>query len=190
VSRFAPRAPSLLPKSDQRQLRRKTGIEDKPIPDRGWAYVVLRVHGPAEKNLVQPETGREQKRAFIRRSHALDDRRLYIDCPGLGVDWPAENPWYILAAFTAGTLKSLWILDRTARRAVFRIVSLRDGTCLGAIYSWKTWLLAVIMTTSGILLRTVYNPGAILGTIYLAVGWALLFSSRFGWLEWSRWIKK
>lgn len=109
-----------------------------------------------------------------------------------GWEWigPEWNPWYILAAFTAGTVKSLWILDRTARRAVFRIVSLRDGTCLGAIYSWKTWLLAVIMTTSGILLRTVYNPGAILGTIYLAVGWALLFSSRFGWLEWSRWIKK
>lgn len=109
-----------------------------------------------------------------------------------GWEWigPAAKGWYVPAAFAAGTLKSLWILDRTARRAVSRIVNLRDGTCLGAIYSWKTWLLAGIMAASGILLRIVYNPGVILGTIYLAIGWALFFSSRFGWLEWFRWIRK
>ncbi|MDD3619609.1 MAG: hypothetical protein RBR09_08245 [Desulfobulbaceae bacterium] len=108
-----------------------------------------------------------------------------------GWEWigAGGNIWYIAAALAAGTLKSLWILDKTARRAIDRIVKLRDGTCLGAIYSWKTWVLAVIMIASGILLRTVSDPGPVLGAVYLAVGWALLFSSRLGWLAWSRWIR-
>lgn len=109
-----------------------------------------------------------------------------------GLEWigPGRNQWYILPALAAGSLKSLFILDSTAGRAVHRIVRLRDGTCLGAIYSWKTWLLAGIMIASGILLRTFFNPGVIIGAIYLAVGWALLFSSRLGWREWIRWIRK
>jgi len=97
--------------------------------------------------------------------------------------------WFLAAAFAVGTAKSLLVLDRTARRGVERIVRMQDGTCLGAIYSWKTWFLVALMISSGILLRTFFSPGAIIGTIYLAIGWALLLSSRFGWKEWSCWIK-
>jgi len=105
-----------------------------------------------------------------------------------GWEWidPAENGWFVPAALFAGTVKSVFILDRAARRAVERIVRLRDGTCLGAVYSWKTWMLVVVMVTGGILLRTFFEPGKYIGTLYVAIGWALLLSSRHGWVEWSR----
>ncbi len=100
---------------------------------------------------------------------------------------PAENGWYVLAAALIGTLKSIFILDRSARRGVDRIGRMRDGACLGAVYSWKTWMLVVFMIASGILLRTFFDPGKYIGTLYCAVGWALLLSSRHGWKEWARW---
>lgn len=100
---------------------------------------------------------------------------------------PGRDRWFVLLALALGTAKSLLILDKTARRALARIVSLRDGTCLGAVYSWKTWLLVVLMMGSGIVLRRYFEPGAVIGTLYAAVGWALLLSSRLGWREWFRW---
>lgn len=106
---------------------------------------------------------------------------------GWGWIGPGKARWLVLLALALGTLKSLLVLDRTARRGVERIARLRDGTCLGAVYSWKTWLLVVLMMGSGMALRHFYTPGPVIGTLYLAVGWALLLSSRFGWREWSRW---
>jgi hypothetical protein len=108
-----------------------------------------------------------------------------------GWDWigPGRDRWFVLLAFALGTLKSFLILDKTARRALARIVRLRDGSCLGAVYSWKTWLLVALMMGSGIVLRRYFTPGVVIGTLYAAVGWALLLSSRLGWLEWFRWQK-
>lgn len=108
-----------------------------------------------------------------------------------GLAWiePGENVWFVPTALALGTLKSVFILDRSAKRGVERIVRMRDGTCLGAVYSWKTWILVLLMITTGIMLRTFFNPGKYIGTIYVAIGWALLMSSRYAWLEWSKWIK-
>lgn len=106
---------------------------------------------------------------------------------GLGWIHPAENGWFLAAALVLGTLKSRFILDRSARRSIKRIVRLQDGTCLGAVYSWKTWLLVAVMMASGIVLRVYFDPGRYIGMIYCAVGWALFLSSRLGWVEWFRW---
>jgi len=103
---------------------------------------------------------------------------------------PAENCWFLVLAVALGILKSALILDRAARKGVERITRLRDGTCLGAVYSWKTWLLVGIMVTSGILLRMVYEPGKYVGTLYFAVGLALMLSSRFAWAGWARWMRR
>ncbi len=106
-----------------------------------------------------------------------------------GVRWidPAEIVWFVPVALVIGTMKSVFVLDKSARRGVERIIKMRDGTCLGAVYSWQTWILVAIMITSGILLRTVFEPGTYIGTLYCAIGWALLLSSRFAWLEWFKW---
>ncbi len=109
---------------------------------------------------------------------------------GLGWMGSAGGGWYIVLALLIGTAKSFLILDKTAKRVLERIVQLRDGTCLGAVYSWKTWVLVGLMAVSGKLLRIFFDPGIPVGTVYVAVGWALILSSRYGWLEWSRWVKR
>lgn len=88
-----------------------------------------------------------------------------------------------MIAITVGTIKSQLILDNSFRKNIHRILALRDGTCLGAVYSWKLWVLVAVMIVSGFLLRTLTHPGVFVGTLYGAVGWGLLLSSRLGWME-------
>ncbi|MGI6639428.1 MAG: hypothetical protein ACOX4Z_10425 [Desulfobulbus sp.] len=87
----------------------------------------------------------------------------------------------VLIALLLGTLKSVLLLDRIARRSLNRILRFGDNTCLGAVYSWKSWLLVVGMVTLGILMRQWCTPGVVLATLYMGIGWSLLFSSRLGW---------
>ncbi|NOQ45695.1 MAG: hypothetical protein GQ559_03335 [Desulfobulbaceae bacterium] len=109
----------------------------------------------------------------------------------LGVRWigPGSAGWFVILGLIAGTLKSLFILDKTARRSVQRIVELQDGTCIGAVYSWKTWMLVFLMMTFGITMRKLSDPGMVIGVLYVAVGWALFFSSRHAWRQWLKWSK-
>jgi hypothetical protein len=99
---------------------------------------------------------------------------------------PGQGRLLILAAGFLGTLKSVFILDRIARRSLDRIVLFKDGTCLGAVYSWKTWLLVFLMMTAGFVIRKITQPGPVIGTLYCAIGWSLCLSSRFGWQQWFR----
>jgi len=105
---------------------------------------------------------------------------------GWGWLGPGRGRLLFLAAGILGTLKSLLILDKVARRSLERIVRFRDGTCLGAVYSWKTWLLVLLMMTAGLVMRTLTQPGPLIGTLYCAVGWSLCLSSRLGWQEWFK----
>jgi len=90
----------------------------------------------------------------------------------------------VVTALIAGTLKSFFILDRTAGKSIERILKFEDGTCLGAVYSIKTWLLVMAMMTVGIFLRNSSLPLGLLCFIYFTIGWALLFSSRLAWKTW------
>lgn len=111
---------------------------------------------------------------------------LFLMIRGWGWLDPGRGKLLVLAAGVLGTLKSFFILDKVARRSLDRIVRFKDGTCLGAVYSWKTWLLVLLMMTAGIALRTITQPGPFIGTLYCAIGWALCLSSRLGWQEWFR----
>lgn len=97
--------------------------------------------------------------------------------------------FFVPAALLLGTVKSLLILDATARRSINRIIRFKDGTCLGAVYSWKTWLLVLLMMTVGVVMRKLTQPGPIIGSLYMAIGWGLCFSSRLGWLHWWQLLK-
>ena len=103
-----------------------------------------------------------------------------------GFEWIGTGTarWMIIAAIMLGTLKSLLVLDKTAKKGVKRILELGDNTCIGAVYSWKTWLLVALMICFGITMRKLTEPGLIIGTIYMAIGWALCLSSRHGWFHW------
>lgn len=87
-------------------------------------------------------------------------------------------------AFVLGTVKSRFMLDSVARKNISRIQQLREGTCIGAVYSIQTWGLVLLMVFMGRLLRTSSLPRELFGLLYTAVGWALLGSSRVVWRIW------
>jgi len=97
--------------------------------------------------------------------------------------------WLVLAALLLGTLKSRYVLDKTAQKTLNRIKDFSGSKCCGAVYSWKTWLLVMVMMGSGIAMRTFTRPGMIIGTLYMAIGWALFLSSRHGWKQWLHQIR-
>jgi hypothetical protein len=97
-----------------------------------------------------------------------------------------DSLWIIIPALLLGTMKSLFILDRSAKKSIARIISSRDGKCIGGVYSIKTWGLVLVMMLAGCLLRNSPLPKEFLGLFYVAIGWALVFSSRNGWIAWGQ----
>lgn len=89
-------------------------------------------------------------------------------------------------AVAAGYGKSFLILDRTAEKNVGRILELKDGTCLGAVFSFKTWGMVLAMAAIGTLIRKSGAPEPFIGFILAIIGFSLLFSSRFAWIAWHR----
>ncbi|WYD80254.1 MAG: hypothetical protein V8K32_13190 [Candidatus Electrothrix gigas] len=98
--------------------------------------------------------------------------------------------WLLFIVLLVGTLKSLMILDRSAKKTLHRIMLLNEKSCIGAVYSWKTWLFVVLMMSLGMILRRMTEPGLFFGTVYLAVGWGLLLSSRHGWKRWLQELRE
>jgi hypothetical protein len=98
--------------------------------------------------------------------------------------------WIILPAIFIGTIKALYMLDRAANKNITRIVAGKNGKCLGAVYSWKTWLLVLLMMGMGYLLRHSTLPKEFLGLLYVSIGWGLLFASRKNWIAWKLESKK
>jgi hypothetical protein len=82
-----------------------------------------------------------------------------------------------------GSVKSRYVLDRSAVKSIERIKHFGDNTCVGAVYSWRTWLLVFAMMLFGIMLRASSLPPFLIGFACTAIGWSLLYSSRYGWKE-------
>ena len=125
------------------------------------------------------------------RSAHLFVAALMWSCVGLllifrGTVWLYEigQLWVVLPAIFFGSLKALYMLDRSANKNIKRIVAGKDGKCLGAVYSWKTWLLVLLMMGMGCLLRNSFLPKEFLGLFYVSIGWGLLFASRKSWSAW------
>lgn len=113
---------------------------------------------------------------------------LLWTCIGLMLMWRGGNAvigtdkeWLLLIALLVGTFKSLKVLDRIAIKNMNRILAQEEYSCLGGIYSWKTWLLIAGMIVLGRLLRASSLPVWLVGLIYVTVGWSLFLSSRVVW---------
>ena len=108
-----------------------------------------------------------------------------------GLGWIGLNLtcWLLFLALCIGTIKSLTVLDKSAKKNLLRILMLREKSCIGAVYPWKTWLFVLLMMATGIALRSMTEPGLFLGIIYVAAGWGLLLSSRHGWEQWLRRVR-
>ncbi len=108
-----------------------------------------------------------------------------------GAGWAKAGTagWLFLVALAAGTAKAVFVLDKAAAKNSLRILGFSEKKCLGAVYSWRTWLLVIVMMGSGIAMRRLTHPGMIIGTLYMAIGWALLLSSRKGWRLWLKQVR-
>jgi hypothetical protein len=98
----------------------------------------------------------------------------------------AERFWLVALGVVLGTAKGVFVLDRVARKNIKRILEFQDKACIGSVYSYKTWLLVIMMIVLGRFLRKTVLPGEVVGVIYMAVGWGLMLSSRLMWLKWRK----
>ena len=136
---------------------------------------------------------RNFKPGVARKIHILSAALLWTILGGVllyrGVSYlhQGERLWLVLPGIAAGTVKSYLILDRAARRGLQRIRNFSDNTCIGAVYSWKTWLIVLAMGVFGIVMRHLSLPFSIIGILCVAIGWSLVFSSRHGWRAWFNW---
>ncbi|HZK49482.1 MAG TPA: hypothetical protein VFD74_07780 [Thermoleophilia bacterium] len=96
-----------------------------------------------------------------------------------GPGWAYAAPFVIV-----GLLKGRFVLDRVARRTIARIDMRGDSHCVGGFFSPLSWALVVGMMVLGQVLRASPLPRADVGFLYVAVGAALLTSSRKFWKEW------
>ncbi len=94
-----------------------------------------------------------------------------------------HDSWYavlLAAAIAIGVIKSRYLLDRVARKAVLRIHA-RGRACYFGFFSWKSWLFVVVMMGGGILLRRSGLPADFLAVLYVGVGTGLALADRIFW---------
>ncbi len=77
-----------------------------------------------------------------------------------------------------GIAKAAFVLDRVAVRIAERIAERGEGHCAGGFLSLRNWMLVAVMIALGRLLRGGFLPADVVGTLYVAIGTALAFSSR------------
>jgi hypothetical protein len=99
-----------------------------------------------------------------------------------GIGFLHDNWYAVLLALAAalGVIKSRYLLDRVARKAVLRIHE-RGRACYFGFFSWKSWLFVVVMMGGGILLRRSALPRDILAVLYVGVGTGLVLADRIFW---------
>jgi len=104
----------------------------------------------------------------------------------VGGSWVLRSPvlltrLLLVAAVVVGVVKSLMVLDRAARKIALRIEARGNGRCVGGFLSWRSWALVAVMAGAGRLLRSGVIALRIVGLLYVAVGIALVLSSRVLW---------
>ena len=108
-----------------------------------------------------------------------------------GLHWilAAPRPAWLLGlplALALGWGKGRYLLRARARENARRIVEGPPMRCLGGVFPWSGWGIAVIMMAGGMALRRSSIPRPWLGLLYSAIGAALLTASAGGWSGWLR----
>ncbi len=93
---------------------------------------------------------------------------------------------YAVPFVLLGLSKAFFILDRMADKAIARIGARSDDSLLIGFFSPRSWALVVGMMLTGQILRATPLPRSVIGFLYVAVGSALVVSSRTIWKVWWR----
>jgi hypothetical protein len=80
-------------------------------------------------------------------------------------------------ALVIGFIKGRMVLPKVAKKNVARILALPEKSPLYMTFSAKSWMLVLLMIALGRIIRLAGASPLIVGTIYVAVGMALLFGS-------------
>ena len=84
-------------------------------------------------------------------------------------------------AVVVGLAKGRYVLARSARRNLARILARGEGRCLFGFMSWQSWAFVVFMMAFGRVLRHSALTAPAVGPLYLAVGVALVVGSAEIW---------
>lgn len=95
---------------------------------------------------------------------------------GTGYEWIV-----IILGFLFGLLKSVLFLDKSFICSITRIKEFPEDRAIITVFSGKTWMLIGLMIFFGITMRSLTSPCPAIGVLYVAIGWGMLFSSRYGW---------
>jgi hypothetical protein len=95
------------------------------------------------------------------------------------------HAWILGLALAIAVIKSRYLLDRIARKAVARIRQ-RGKACVFGFFSVRSWAFVALMMGGGIAIRNaIVSPGVIgagiLGALYLGIGTALFIADRVFW---------
>lgn len=88
-----------------------------------------------------------------------------------GAAWP-----YAVAGLTAAILIHGYGFIRIVTGNIKRIYNLPDKVCMFSFFSWKSYLLIIIMVSMGIALRHSSLPKQYLAIVYMGIGVALFLS--------------
>lgn len=77
-----------------------------------------------------------------------------------------------------GLVKSRFVLNKVAKKNIQRIFTLPKDSGFWSTFSLKSWIMVLAMIALGRLIRAVGAPYALVGLIYVAVGFGLALSSR------------
>jgi len=100
----------------------------------------------------------------------------------------AEGDHYVMlvVALAVGTAKGMLVFEKSARKNIDRILRRGDNSCLGGVYSFKTWGVILAMIFLGRFLSASHIAHQVYGFVITAVGWGLLVASRVIWQAWVR----
>jgi hypothetical protein len=113
---------------------------------------------------------------------------LFLICKGVWIsrEAPVAQLSGSLAGIGLGVIKAWLILDRVAKKIVSRIGLKPHNACLGGLFSFRNWILILLMIVLGRIVGESHLSGTLTTCIYVMLGSGLAFSSRLMWSAWKK----
>lgn len=105
------------------------------------------------------------------------DRSLSVLNGETAVSWTSEIIGLSIA-LVIGFIKGRFVLTKVARKYIARILALPESSPFYMTFSIKSWVMVVGMILLGRIIRAMGAPSLVVGSIYVAVGIALIIGCR------------